>query len=303
MNDAKSKTTSEPFIMKPKVDFCFKELMTDPEVRRGFISALLGVKPEEIVHTELLPTFLRKEHKEDKPVILDVRVQVQGRGQMDMEIQVAPFELWAERSIFYLSKMYAEQIQEGSEYDVLQKCIHVGILDFNLFPDDPQFYSRFHLWEDSRRRLYTDKLEIHIIELPKLKCGEYPETELWNWAKFFDAECKEEFELAANTDPYITKAYEKLMHISADAEKRLEYEAREKAIRDYNWQMKSNWRNGHKEGKEEGRKEGRKEGVEALILTLQELSLSRDAVAEKLQERFELSGQEAEEYVNLYWRN
>jgi len=35
------------------------------------------------------------------------------------------------------------------------------------------------------------------------------------------------------------------MTISADDQKRLEYEAREKAIRDYNWQMKSNWRSGH----------------------------------------------------------
>ena len=46
----------QTFLMKPKVDFCFKELMEDVEVRKGFISALLNVKPEEITRTELLPT-------------------------------------------------------------------------------------------------------------------------------------------------------------------------------------------------------------------------------------------------------
>jgi len=100
----------EEFIMKPKVDFCFKELMADEEVRRGFISAILGMKPEEILHTELQPTHLRKRHSEEKLGILDVRVLVNGDQHLDMEIQIAPFRFWAERSLFYLSKMYVEQI-------------------------------------------------------------------------------------------------------------------------------------------------------------------------------------------------
>ena len=45
----------------------------------------------------------------------------------------------------------------------------------------------------------------------------------------------------AQEDPYIGKAYECLTKLSADEEKRLEYEAREKAIRDYNWQMFCDW--------------------------------------------------------------
>ena len=70
----------QTFLMKPKVDFCFKELMEDVEVRKGFISALLNVKPEEITRTELLSTHLRKEHEEDKLGILDVRVFVCGQS-------------------------------------------------------------------------------------------------------------------------------------------------------------------------------------------------------------------------------
>ena len=40
--------------------------------------------------------------------------------------------MWAERSLFYLSKMYIDQIHEGEDYGQLKKCIHVGILDFKL---------------------------------------------------------------------------------------------------------------------------------------------------------------------------
>ena len=33
-----------------------------------------------------------------------------------------------------------------------------GILDFNLFKEDANYYSRFHIREDSRNTLYTDKI-------------------------------------------------------------------------------------------------------------------------------------------------
>ena len=37
--------TNENFIMLPTVDFCFKELMKNPKVRKGFIAAVLGKEP------------------------------------------------------------------------------------------------------------------------------------------------------------------------------------------------------------------------------------------------------------------
>ena len=53
---------------------------------------------------------------------------------------------------------------------------------------------------------------------------------------------------------YIERAYERLTEISADDLKRLEYESREKAIRDHIYLMNYNLKKGLEEGKEEGRK-------------------------------------------------
>lgn len=75
------------FIMKPKVDFCFKELLSDEYVRRGFLSAILGVEPERILWTKLLPTYLKKQHKDDKFGVLDVRVMLQELGVSREETQ------------------------------------------------------------------------------------------------------------------------------------------------------------------------------------------------------------------------
>ena len=139
---------------------------------------------------------------------------------------------------------------------------------------------------------YTDKLEIHIVELPKwnLKSSAQDKDgreELRNWARFLHAEKKEEFEMAANTSPYVEKAYERLMYISADEEKRREYEEREKAIRDYNWLMKSNWRMGHEEGVREGIEQGIKQGIKQGIIKKVCRKLCKGKTAEVIAEELE----------------
>ena len=83
----------------------------------------------------------------------------------------------------------------GTKDLFIMKRIHVSILDFKLF-DDEEYYSRFHIWEDHRRLQYSDKFEIHVLELPKLEKYDYPETELLKWARFFNATDKEELEMA-----------------------------------------------------------------------------------------------------------
>lgn len=61
MSKQKGERNSDNFIMLPTVDFCFKELMQNPKVRKGFIAAILGKAPETIRRTTLVPTALRKE--------------------------------------------------------------------------------------------------------------------------------------------------------------------------------------------------------------------------------------------------
>ena len=135
--------------------------------------------------------------------------------------------------------------------------------------------------------MYTDKLEVHILELPKLSKFEYSKTELLEWARFFAAEKKGEFEVLANENAYIKKAYDRLTTISADEQKRLEYEAREKAIRDYNWQMKSNWNAGHNAGVKQGIGIGISQGRVSLVCKKLLKGQSVEQIADALEETVE----------------
>ncbi len=245
------------FLMKPKIDFAFKEIMTDEKARIGFLSAMLKLNPEDIKETTLLNTSLRKTYEDDKLGILDVRVLMNDDTEIDIEVQLSKLSVWAERSLFYLAKMYTEQINPGDSYNKFKKCVSISILDFKLFNDTENFYSCFHIAEDNRHSLYTDKMEFHVLELPKLP--DKPKNDSDNillWAKFINAERKEEFDMVADKNPYIESAYQTLQVISQNKEKRLEYEAREKAIRDHNQFLF--------EARQKGRAEGREMGEERI---------------------------------------
>ena len=84
--------TKDNFLMSPKVDYCFKELLAYPEIRKGFVAAILNKDPEGIAETTLMPTILNKDTEDGKYGILDVRVRMKNGSQMDLEMQVAPFE-------------------------------------------------------------------------------------------------------------------------------------------------------------------------------------------------------------------
>lgn len=176
------------FLMKPKIDFAFKEIMNDEKARTGFLSAVLHLEPESIKSTRILNPYLRQTHEDDKLGILDVRVLMNDDTEIDTEIQLSELKVWADRSLFYAAKMYTDQIKPGQKYTVFKKCVSISILDFILFENQKDFYSCFHIMEDTHHFKYTDKMEFHVIELPKLP----PElrensSRVELWAKFINA--------------------------------------------------------------------------------------------------------------------
>ena len=243
----------DEFLMKPKIDFAFKEIMYDETALKGFISAVLELELQKIKSVNILTPNLRKVHEGDKQGILDVNVLMNDDTEINTEIQLSELLVWPERSSFYLFKKFVDQIKEGEPYSIFRKCVSISILDFKLFKDEEPFYSRFHIMEDTRHFVYTDKIEFHIIELPKLpKEIQENSSDLLLWAKFFAAEKKEEFEVLAGMNEGIRSAYERLQVISQDDEKRMEYDARMKALRDYNQGMIEAEERGIEKGREEG---------------------------------------------------
>nr|WP_288556436.1 Rpn family recombination-promoting nuclease/putative transposase [uncultured Mediterraneibacter sp.] len=274
MPETQKKQETEEFIMSPTVDVCFKELMQNPKVRKGMVAAIMGKDPDEIESTELMPTILQQEYADDKLGILDVRVKLVDGTQIDVEMQNAFFAFWPNRVLFYLGKMYTGQLKEGEGYENLKQCVHVSILNFIHFPDDNICFRAISFCEEDTGKVYTDKMKIYVLELPKLPPEQKNEKGVIRWMRFLRAKSRKEFEKMAEKDEYIQEAYEELKRMSADEKKRQEYEAREKAIRDYNTQMYS----AEKRGIEAGLKIGEERGLRRVATYLKEMGMSMDQI-------------------------
>ncbi len=225
-------TSEEEFIMKPYIDWCFKELMRNPKTRTGFIAALLRLPPEQIGRTTILENELSKRTEEEKQGVLDVHVLLESGTQLDIEMQVLYIEYWDDRSLFYLSKMFSSQLQKGESYNQLQKCIQVGVLNFTYFKKDDFCHRRIRFYDEATGTLYSEKLELQILELPKIPKEYHHPDGIITWMKFFRGGNKKEMKEMAKGNTYLESAYEDLMEMSQDEKKRLAYEARERALRD-----------------------------------------------------------------------
>ncbi len=235
-NKMENRTTAaiseEEFIMKPYIDWCFKELMRNPNTRRGFIAELLELSPEQIGNTIILENELPKRSEEEKKGVLDVHVLLENGTQLDIEMQVVYMEYWDDRSLFYLCKMFSSQLCKGEEYDRLQKCVHVSVLNFTYYKKDDICYRKAQVYDKATGELYSDKLELQILELSKIPEEYHHPDGIIAWMKFFRGGKKEDLKEMAKGNTYLEEAYEDLMEMSQDEEKRRAYEARERALRD-----------------------------------------------------------------------
>ena len=164
----------------------------------------------------------------------------------------------------------------------------LGILDFIHFPGDSRCYRSFHFRDDRTGSLYTDKMELQILELKKLPADMHTEEDIIAWMKFFNGKDRKEFERMAKTNEYLDEAYHTLVNLSADEQKRLEYEAREKALKDYNTQISS----AEKRGVQIGQQAGEQRARQVFKLHIQGKSLDEiaeycDLTVEKVKEILE----------------
>lgn len=238
--------------------------------------------PETVRRTTVIETELRRESEDDKLGILDVLVELEDGTRMNMEMQVPYFEYWANRVLFYVSKIYTGQIKKGDDYDKLRKCIHVSILDFIHFPQDNRCYRRITLCDVETGEQYTDLMELHVLELKKLPPEDQNENGVIRWMRFLGGKNRKEFEDMAEKDEYIKEAYEDLKKRSLDEQKRLEYEVRQKAIRDHNSQMKSAERRGEKRGIEIGEKRGKQLALKEVVARMAERNMNPEEIADLL---------------------
>ncbi len=247
-------------IVSPKYDFSFKQLMQNEEVLKYFISDVLGIPAAEIRSVRLAGPFLWKRYSGQKQGILDVRVELNDDRMVNIELQIKMLACWDKRSLFYLAKMFTEELLVGEQYHRLKKCICINLLDFNL-DEDPE-YHRIYRLRNEKGQEYSDLFEMHVIELGKKLKGTEPVDE---WIRLMNVRTEEELEMISAKNPGLLEAVKEVKVMSLRKGLRALYEAHLREIRDRNARDAFVREEGKEEGMEVGKAAGKADAVLQLL--------------------------------------
>ena len=163
------------------------------------------------------------------------------------------------RSLYYWSKLYSEQLNEGEDYSILKRTICINILNFKYLKTR-KFHSGYRLKEIYSNEELTDVAEIHFIEIPKLEEGTDEKDMLVNWVEFLKDPESEKVRSLEMSIEEIRQAKDELIRMSNDDTQRQIYEMRSKTLKDKVSALNEAERKGIEKGIQKGIQKGIEEG-------------------------------------------
>ena len=248
--------------LSPKLDVVFQALFGEvgnESITKGFLETILERKIDSIDLSR--NPILRREFKDEKLGVLDIIAKLDENEICNIELQIADKKNIIERILYYWSRLYSRQIKLGEDYKILQKAIVILITDFKIENlEELDYHSRWKIMEDKQGKkiILTQKLEIDIIELPKIIGKEKEQDNLLDWLYFLENPKSERVTEKMKENENLKEAVKKLDNLSEDEKMQRIADLRQKAIMD----EKAIYEKGLEVGIEKGMKEGIQRGIE-----------------------------------------
>ncbi|WP_300717642.1 Rpn family recombination-promoting nuclease/putative transposase, partial [uncultured Brachyspira sp.] len=170
-------------------DYFVRYLFTDKGsevILLDFInSIMINAKMKTFRSVEILTPFNLKKNKNLKETIVDVKCITQNGTVVIIEIQLQGNSRFPERILYYWAVNYSKLLKDGERYDELTPVISINLLNFNLDKKTKNIHSCYMLYEINNKKLLTDHLQIHIIELKKFNNKNLLSKDLNCWLNFF----------------------------------------------------------------------------------------------------------------------
>ena len=221
-------------------DYLFRALLQkNNRVLKGLIASLLHMEMEDIQSVIIKNEIILGKHIPDKAFILDIRVLMNYNSIINLEMQVVDQCNWVERSMSYLCRCF-DNIPKGEDYINVKPVVQIGLLDYTLFPESPEFYASYYLMNEKSHQIYSDKLHLCVLDLThvELATEEDKRYGIDHWARLFKSHTWEELKMLAEKNPIIDEAASTIYSISQDSIMLEKIRAREEAIAHENYMKK-----------------------------------------------------------------
>ena len=246
-------------------DYFVRYFFTDKggeKVLLDFINAvMISANMKTFKSVEILNPFNLKKNYSDKETIVDVKCITKNGTIVIIEVQLSGNSRFPERILYYWSTNYSKLLKKGEGYEDLTPVISINLLNFNLNKKDSNVHSCYMIYDTKNKRLLTDHLQIHIIELKKFNFkNNNLSKDLNYWLGFFTTKNMEEYmSEIVKEKPIMEEAHKRYNKFNRSRLMMSEYEKKEIYQYDKQIMLKDERREGIKEGMKKGKLEGIKE--------------------------------------------
>lgn len=219
-------------------DYMFRAILQkNKSVLQGLISSLLHLKTDEIQTIIIENPIKLGTAIDQKDFIMDIHITLNNNTRINLEMQVTRSTNWTDRSLSYLCRNF-DHLPKGADYELALPAIHIGILDFTLFPDDIEFYAQNKLMNIKSHKIFNDKFTLNVLSLNQIELAT-EEDIFWGidtWARVFKAKTWEELKMLANNNDLFMSAANSIFELNTDelireqCRAREEYERHERTI-------------------------------------------------------------------------
>lgn len=222
-------SASGPLSIPMTNDYLFRALLQrNNHVLIGLVSSLLHLPPSDIYSAVITNPIELGDTIDNKTFILDIKVSLNDNAVIHLEMQVINEHNWTDRSLSYLCRSF-DNLKPGEKYQTVRPVIQIGLLNFTLFPEYPEFYATYKFLNVKNHTLYSDKLRLSVLNLTRtdLASEEDKHYQIDYWASLFKATTWEELKMLSQKNEYIGEAAETVYQLSQEEKIRMQCEARE----------------------------------------------------------------------------
>ena len=207
-----------------KIDYTFTNnymfhiiLQENELVLKGLVSSLLHLPLKDIRSIVIKNPIIPGAAIDMKEFILDLYITLNNNTELNLEMQVNNLLNWTDRSLSYLCRTF-DNLCRGQDYRLTKPAIHIGILDYTLFPNAPEFYATYKLLNIKNHQVFNDKFMLNVLSLKEIEkaTAEDKEWGLDTWARFFAAKTWRDIKMLAENNEILTSASKSLYEYNSD---------------------------------------------------------------------------------------
>ena len=231
-NELTPSTPDKNLIRYPlKNDYMFRAVFQSrPKALEGLCRSLLRLSPSDSLHIDLKNPIQLGETIDSKEFILDLALIINDSLYLNLEMQLYNDGYWPERSLSYTCRSF-DNLNRGAKYKDVLPVVHIGFLDFTLFPEHPEFVAEYKMVNTNpqHRYFFSDKFRISVVDLTQIEraAEEDKRYGIDLWGRVLTAKTWEEIDMLAQDNEYLRETSNAMYELDQDLLIRQQCQARE----------------------------------------------------------------------------